>query len=238
LIVDQRFYDICKMHILITAATSFEIQPLIDFLQTKDYKLQSHEISFLITGVGAVATTYHLTNEIFKNRPNIILQAGIAGCFTKHVLAETVIIKEDSFADLGVMENKQFKNIFDLQLANKNDFPFTNGILSNNNKNLLNLLSIEKVNGITVNEITTDNEKIKWHQQNSVAVVESMEGAAFHYVCLQQKIPFLQIRSISNYIGERDKLKWKIKESIQSLNQKLILLIEEISKHDETYFRI
>jgi futalosine hydrolase len=226
------------MHVLIIAATSFEIQPAIDFLQTKEYKVQSCEITFLITGIGTVATTYSLANEIFKNRPHVILQAGIAGCFTKHALGETVIIREDSFADLGVKENNQFKNIFDLKLADKDGFPFSNGLLVNPNEKLLNILPEEKVRGITANEITTDKEKIEWYQQNGSPAVESMEGAAFHYVCLQQKIPFLQIRSISNYIGERDKTNWKLKESIQSLNEKLILLIEEISKHDEIYSRI
>lgn len=226
------------MKILLIAATSFEIQPTIDYLQTKLYKVQSHEISYLITGVGAVATTYFLTTEILRKHPHLILQAGIAGCFTSHALAKEVIIKDDRFADLGVTENRQFKSIFDLRLADRNKYPFSNGLLVNNSKRLLSILPIEKVSSITINEITTDKEKIKWHLHNNAAVVESMEGAAFHYVCLQQKIPFLQIRSISNYVGERDKTKWKLKESVELLNEKLISLIEKIANHDETYFRL
>jgi futalosine hydrolase len=226
------------MKILLVAATHFEIQPTIDVLQSRQFKAQSHEISFLITGIGAVATTYVLTNEIFKNRPHVILQAGIAGCFTEHELATTVLIKEDGFADLGVIEGNQFKNIFDLGLADKNEYPFTNGALRNPNKSLLSMIQAENVNGITVNEITTDAKRIKWYQQNGGPAVESMEGAAFHYVCLRQKIPFLQIRSVSNYIGERDKTKWELKGSVKMLNEKLISLIEKISEHDETYFGV
>jgi futalosine hydrolase len=56
--------------------------------------------------------------------------------------------------------------------------------------------------------------------------IESMEGAAFHYVCLQQKNNFLQLRSISNRVGERDKSKWKLKESIENLNKELLKIIE------------
>jgi futalosine hydrolase len=226
------------MHILIVAATSFEIQPTVELIQKSTKKFQSHEISSLITGVGMVATTYSLTKIIHEKRPDIILQAGIAGCFTNHDLTESLIIKEDSFGDLGVTENNFFKNIFDLNLADKNNYPFSNGMLMNPNNKLLSILPLEKVSSISINEITTSKEKIEWYKQNSFPTVESMEGAAFHYVCLLEKIPFLQIRSISNYIGERDKSKWKLKESIESLNEKLILLIEEISKHDEAYFRI
>ena len=39
-------------------------------------------------------------------------------------------------------------------------------------------------------------------------------GAALHYVCREMNIPFLQIRAASNYIGERDKEKWQMKEAI------------------------
>ena len=53
-----------------------------------------------------------------------------------------------------------------------------------------------------------------------------MEGAALHYVCLMEKIPFLQIRSISNYVGERNKRNWNMKEAIANLNKKLIEFVQ------------
>jgi futalosine hydrolase len=55
-----------------------------------------------------------------------------------------------------------------------------------------------------------------------------MEGAAFHFVCLQQKIPFIQIRSISNSVGERDKTKWVIKDAVNNLNSELVKLINDL----------
>ena len=61
------------------------------------------------------------------------------------------------------------------------------------------------------------------------AQIEYMEGAALHYVCLQEKIPFLQIRSLSNFAGERDKSKWVLKESIAHLNLHLQQLLKLLS---------
>jgi futalosine hydrolase len=52
-----------------------------------------------------------------------------------------------------------------------------------------------------------------------------MEGAGLHYVALMEKLPFLQIRSVSNFIGERDKTKWEMKKSITNLNRALQQLI-------------
>ena len=57
-----------------------------------------------------------------------------------------------------------------------------------------------------------------------------MEGAAFHFVCLQQNIPFLQLRSISNKVGERNKTKWNLIEAIVNLNRELIDLVDLINK--------
>jgi futalosine hydrolase len=219
------------MQILVVSATELEIKPAIPFFI-------KNKIDVLITGIGSVATTYSLNNYYNKNKPGVIIQAGIGGCFTANDLGEVFVIKEEIFADLGVWENKQFKTIFDLQLENKNKFPFKKGVLINSNKKLLGLAPSKKVRGISINEITTDKKRIIWYKQNLSPVVESMEGAAFHYVCLQEKIPFVQLRAISNYVGERNKSKWKMKEAIINLNEELTFLLTALSNYNETDFRI
>lgn len=226
------------MYLLLAAATAAEIQPVIDHLEKNDLILQPHKVEVLITGVGAVATTWSLTHTIYSHRPDLIIQAGIAGCFREYEPGKTLAIAEDNFGDLGVWENNRFNTIFDLKLADGNHPPYTNGSLVNPNKKLLQLSTLEQVKAITVNEITTDTKRIAWYLQNVSPVVESMEGAAFHYVCLKENIPFIQVRSVSNFIGERDKAKWNLKQAITQLNEKLILLLNELSKYDETYFRI
>jgi futalosine hydrolase len=65
-----------------------------------------------------------------------------------------------------------------------------------------------------------------------------MEGAALHFVCLMEKVPFIQIRSISNISGDRDKSRWNIKEAIKSLHEQLVIMIQKLEKADETLFRI
>ncbi len=81
---------------------------------------------------------------------------------------------------------------------------------------------------VTVNEITTSSKRVHELIEKYGPVLESMEGAAFHYVCLQEDIPFVQLRAVSNFIGERDKSKWLIKEAIENLNRELIILINNM----------
>jgi futalosine hydrolase len=45
-----------------------------------------------------------------------------------------------------------------------------------------------------------------------------MEGAAFHFVCLREEIPFMQIRVVSNYVEPRNKNSWNIPLAIANLN--------------------
>jgi futalosine hydrolase len=51
--------------------------------------------------------------------------------------------------------------------------------------------------------------------------IETMESAAFFYVCLQEKIPFLALRAISNKVEPRDKSKWNIPLAMQNLSNVL-----------------
>jgi futalosine hydrolase len=99
----------------------------------------------------------------------------------------------------------------------------------NPHKELIRQTKLKRVNAVSVNQITTNKQMIGLYQQKFNASVESMEGAALHYTCLQEKIPFLQIRSVSNYVGERDKKKWNMKDAIINLNNELVRILEQFS---------
>jgi futalosine hydrolase len=84
------------------------------------------------------------------------------------------------------------------------------------------------VNAITVNEISTSKKRIQSYQEAYQPALESMEGAAFHYVCLQENIAFMQLRSISNTVGVRNKKQWNLPLAIEELNKVLIRLLEAL----------
>jgi futalosine hydrolase len=102
--------------------------------------------------------------------------------------------------------------------------------LSNPNSELINRFNYKKVTGITVNQVSTNPILIDALLEKYNPDIESMEGAVFHYVCLKEKIPFIQIRAISNVVGDRNKANWKMKEAIETLNTEIIQLINELSK--------
>lgn len=208
------------MQILLIAATEQEVQPFI---------ATNPSIDILISGAGVPSTMYHLQKRMHQIDYDLIIQAGIAGAYSGNIKpGQTVLVKQDTFADLGMEEKENFTPLFESGLADKNEFPFTNGWLMNNHK-IFKRSHLTVVTAITVNKVSDSELQKKQFVKQFNADIESMEGAALHFVCLQENIPFIQLRSISNYAGERDKTKWMMKEAIDNLNTELSKLINQLT---------
>ena len=207
------------MRLLLCAATHFEIEATIVFINNHaEFK---NKIDVLTTGIGLTAATYQLTRKILSDRPRFVLQAGICGSLDSYLsLGGLVVVENETIGDMGVMEKEGFSSLFNLGHVQLNEAPWTNGKLSNN-ISILKKTGLTIVDGVTINEITTNSERINLYKEKVKANIETMEGAALHYVCLSEKIPFLQLRAVSNFVGERDKNKWALREAIANLNIEL-----------------
>ena len=215
------------MNCLVIAATPIEIRPLLEKLKEGNIPISnSIQLDVLITGIGLLATSYSLQKQIQLKRPDLIIQAGVGGCFDKKMkLGRVFIIKKEAIADQSVVELNALKTLFDLDLVPANQPPYQKGWLVNPHS-ILKKLRLPKVTGISVNEITTQPQKVRFYKKQFNPLIESMEGAALHYVALQEGIPFIQLRSTSNYIAERNKKNWNMPAAIHSLNQTLLNLLE------------
>jgi futalosine hydrolase len=217
------------MNYLLTAATSKEIAPFLAYLKEVPTSKKQSLPDVLITGIGLTATAYHLTRQLQMKKYSLVIQAGVAGCFNKNLsLGSVVVVKKDAIADQSVIELKQLKTLFDLKLVPADQFPYTKTWLINPYNDLLKKTKLKQVKGISVNEITTSKQKVIFYREHFNATTESMEGAALHYACLMENVPFLQIRSMSNYIGERNKKNWNMAASIANLNTQLIQLVQNL----------
>src|SRR6478735_2903385 len=209
-------------NILVVAATAKEIKPFIELTRTRDI----NNTDILISGIGLTASTYHLAKQLALKKYGLVIQAGVAGCFDLRIpLGAVVAVKQDAIADQSVVELERLKTLFDLNLVPQDQYPYKKGWLINPNKEVLKKIKLKIVKGVSVNQISTSKQMIKFYREVFEPVTESMEGAALHYVCLMENVPFVQLRSISNYIGERNKKKWDMMDSIANLNNTLIKTI-------------
>ncbi|POY39220.1 futalosine hydrolase [Solitalea longa] len=197
------------MKILIVAATQAEINPFVS---------SNPQCDVLITGVGMVATAYQLTKRLLSTKYDLVINAGIAGSFDRSIALGSVLqVVDDQFSELGAEDGDQFIDLFSMGFVDGNEQPFKN-------KKLINTFIIDEfatVSGITVNKVHGNNESIEKVALSFPVQTESMEGAAFMYVCLSEGVKCLQIRSISNYVERRNRDAWNIPLAVANLNQAL-----------------
>jgi futalosine hydrolase len=222
------------MQILLVSATIFEVAPTLNWLEEhftvnelSVFQQKNLSVFPLITGVGSTATAFHTGQFLAQNQPDLTINAGIAGAFDRNFqLGDVLNVTTERFGDLGVEEaDGRFADLFELGLLEKNTPPFVNGLLRNPAGEEGSFLP--PANGLTVNKVHGSVASVAAIQAKYPdAQVEGMEGAAFFYACLLAKIPFLEIRSISNYVEARDREKWNIPLAINNLNRTLIAMLE------------
>ena len=213
------------MKVLITAATAMELERI----KNETIHNDGVEIIFCVTGVGAVSTVFNLLEILHKEKFDLVIQVGIAGSFDKQLaLGDTLAVEKELLYEMGVFENNHYKTVFEMGLIDGDKKPFTSSTLINPHTVLLDLTGLKKAMAITNNEISTSVTKIKLYNEKYGAEIESMEGGAFHYVAIMKSISFIQLRGISNYVGDRDKNNWKIKEAILSYSDVCNQLIKKL----------
>lgn len=204
----QKFFQsinlckLCTMNIVLVAATAFELEAF------KSLPATSHNISLKVHEIGMMAATFHL-QQIAAQQPDLIIQCGIAGSYHDHLaIGETVVVANDT-TDIGAENQDHLLSLFDLNLQQADQLPFVQQLLPCPFLNTFDT-GLQKVNALSVNcasgtALTIQKRKTKYH-----ASIETMEGAALHYVGLMTQTPFLQIKTISNLVTIRNRADWDV----------------------------
>lgn len=224
------------MNILLAAATGAEIALFKETIGHKwkqvSERVFEHNGNMMhtcITGVGMAATAYAVTKALSLQRFDLAIQAGIGGSFDRSIeLGEVVAVVSEQYGDLGAEDHTDYIDIFHLGLIAKDVFPFKDMALHVPESKYLDSIALKKVNGLSVNTVTGNEASLRRLMTAYNCQVESMEGIAFHYVCLMEGVDFLQVRSISNYVEPRDRNSWKMKEAVQHLNDWLLQFMDTL----------
>lgn len=192
--------------ILLTSPTALELG---DFTHDK--------VDLLLTGIGVPATIYHLQKALLTADYDLVIQIGICGTFNSdtHPIGLGFVVEKDCFAELGAIDSEGFSPLHEMGYMLPGEAGEKDGWFYNENARNYGLPTATSMTVSTVNNLSL-NDVLKKHWQPDL---ESMEGAALHYVCLKEKINFLQLRAVSNVIGDRDIANWKMKEAVEKLHE-------------------
>ncbi len=208
------------MDILICAATDLELNPI-------KKQLSKPNIDFALTGIGAIFTTFNLSEILNQKKYDLVINTGICGSYNADYQIGTVLnVVQDEFADLGITDKSDFKTIFDAGLISPDEFPFKHAKLFSD-YDIDFEPDLPKASGITVSNASGNTAQIRQRYEKFKADTESMEGAAAFYVCRKKQIPVMQIRAVSNKVEERNRKNWNIPLALENLTKSLITLSEK-----------
>ena len=193
----------------------------------------------MLTGIGITSACYRTTKKIVEasaegNPYSLAINIGIAGSYDLEAfpIGSTALVEKEFFGDLGFMTASGFHTLFDSKTLDANLFPFKDGALE-----MLPLpeffdnisKSYKRATGITVQTITGEEKTIKRIVEKYSPQIETMEGAGFFYVCLNEDVKFMEIRSVSNRVGEEDTSRWDTPKALDALKEALKEFFRQIA---------
>ncbi len=223
------------MLITIVSATAFEVLRLRQMLAPGNTPEQTHfslgnkTVHLLHTGIGIANTALHLSHYLQHHKPNLVIHAGIAGAYRRDIpLCAVGIVQTEAYADLGAeMADGTIQDLFTLGFMSPEVPPFTQGFLVN--ESVVDFNFLPKWHGLTVNLVSGTHSTIqKLLTRYPKAQIENMEGAAFFQTCAFYAVPFLAVRSISNYVEVRNRANWRVTEAVEQLNQVVFQMLQEL----------
>jgi len=214
------------MRILIVSATAGEMaSPTSDVRFSKETG-----VDLLVTGVGMVATAVRTTRALMQSSYDVALNVGVCGSFDALLPPGTVVhVVSDQFSEMGAEDGEAFLTLHQLGLLDGAEPPFTRGCLLNASPpDNAALKRLPAVRGITVNTVHGDSRSIAAVATRLDPQVESMEGAAFMYACLEHGVPFAQVRAVSNIVERRNRSAWKMADAIENLHHAVLAIVETL----------
>ncbi len=189
----------------------------------------------LLAGVGPIAAAANTAAILANTEYDLVVSMGIAGGFIgQAAIGTTVVATECVAADLGAETPDGILSLDELGLG------FTRiGVETSLAERVTNSLqsaglSVSMGPILTVSTATgTAATAEALAERVPGAVAEAMEGFGVAIAAQYRDIPVLEIRSISNAIGPRDRSAWRIKDALDALEAASSILASSILTSSE-----
>ena len=198
--------------------------------------LHGKSIVFSHCGIGKVNAA-HLTTVIHeRNDIDYFILFGVGGAYSDAAVGDVVVARSESYGEEGVIIGEGWKpmDFTGFALLKKeteyfNTFPMDRKLmqLAINASEDVGLHAIPG-NFITVSQCSGTNVSGEIMQKRFNGLCENMEGAAVAHICAIYDIPMVEIRGISNMIGDRNLKKWNIPLAASNCNKAVSEIIKRL----------
>ena len=195
--------------------------------------VNGHDCLLAVTGIGPINTAISI-GRIMVEFPRVtgVLNFGIAGSFDTEtaplgtpVLANAEVYPEYGLATSNCIDPRGIKfpqwNAAEGGAGNDKDVWDTIELTPKESLRTLKLNTPPHVAGtsLSVAGVTGTTERAVQLKQRYTALTENMEGFSLALACVQAGIPFVELRTISNVVGSRDRADWDIELAFTRLGQ-------------------
>jgi futalosine hydrolase len=171
----------------------------------------------VVSGIGAVNAALATQAALLEVKSELVLSVGIAGAYRHSGLALTDVLVSSAlvYAGFGVQNGSRVDAL---------SFPIAEGVFQvlpvwNKAEVFAKIAKLEFGVIATLETVTTDAARAEGIELQFAARAEAMEGAGVAQAALRFGVPCLELRSISNVVGDR--LNWRLQEALVCLGQTL-----------------
>jgi futalosine hydrolase len=206
------------------------------------------------------ANTAHILTCLFEAMrpgPSLVVQVGIAGAFRAPKAAtdgkaagailqigDLVLATQEAYSDTGSSSPEGWLSAADLGLPIARVagvelggvFPLDPSLVE---AALAAVASLDWPGALTVVHagpcVTSSQATGRQAEADAIhgrwgALAESMEGAAAAHICALYGVPFLEIRGISNLVGDRDRAAWQVEPALAAAGKAALAVVAGLSR--------
>jgi futalosine hydrolase len=169
-------------------------------------------------GVGPVAAAVATARALARGDYSLVVSAGIAGGFGGRAeIGDVVLGRTTTWADLGALTDEGFLDLPSLGLAGGADL---RSAAAGQVGAALTAAGVDHRVGtiLTLTTMTgTQGRAAELARRHPGAVAEAMEGYGVAAAADDAGVPWVEVRTISNLVGRRDRSEWDIPAAFAAL---------------------
>jgi futalosine hydrolase len=180
-------------------------------------------VEMMACGIGPIEAAAETARMLAFGKFDAVINAGIAGAFRGHAkVGEAVIVREEFLADLGLEGGGPLTLPDDAKLIA--EVAAAPALLAR-----CDGLPYRVGRGLTVTQVTATRATADRLTAGYNADVESMEGFAVLRAAALAGVPALEVRGISNYVGDRAQSEWDFGAGTSALQAALADVLARIA---------
>ncbi|MDQ2679400.1 MAG: futalosine hydrolase [Candidatus Eremiobacteraeota bacterium] len=174
-------------------------------------------VELLVTGIGPVEAAASVARALAQSRYDLVINAGIAGAFGGGPKIGAGVIVSEECIELGLETGEPLLLPDRARTIDRvtSDLRFVDLAVER---------GVSAVRGLTVSAVTATDATAARLAKLDVQI-ESMEGFAVLRAAEMAGVSAIEVRGISNYVGDRSRSKWNFEDGVRGLERVLTVVL-------------